>query len=183
MVQLGDHGVIVESLRRGSPNHAHYDGDFRATSGRVEHQVLRAEHPNRLVLFCDNQEKGACRHHECRGFCQDLIVLDELHGTCHNRPDFDVVRFESLSDDFLYNVGRRHEAELRIGILDEQAGRLLSFEQQRRLADRYISRNLHDPWRHHMGNHGGYEPCCLEGPVIVDRHGFETSPDLRLHDS
>jgi hypothetical protein len=42
---------------------------------------------------------------------------------------------------------------------------------------------LYDPWRHHMGNHGGYEPCCLEGLVIVDRHGFETSPDLRLHDS
>ncbi len=183
MVQLGDHGVVVESLGRGSSNHAHDDRDLRATSGRVEHQILGAEHPNRLVLFRDNQEKSACRQHECRGFCQDLIVLDELHWTCHNRSDFDVVRFESLSDDFLDNVGRRHEAELRIGILDEQAGRLLSFEQQRRLADRDVSRNLHDPWRHHVGYHSGYELCRLEGPVIVDRHGFETSPDLRLHDS
>ena len=135
MAQLSDHGVIVESLHRGSPDHTHHDWDHRAASGRREHEVLCTEHSNRLVVLGDDQERRTRRHHECRGLCQGLIVLDELHGACHDRPNFDVVRFEPLSDDFLHNVGRRHEAELHIGILHKQAGRLLSFEQQRRLTD------------------------------------------------
>jgi len=119
----------------------------------------------------------------CRGLCQGLIVLDELHRACHDRPDLDVVRFEPLSDDFLHNVGRRHEAEPRVGILHEQAGHLFSFKQQCRLTDGDVPWNLHNPWCHHMGNHSVYEMCRLAGPVIVVRHGFETSPDSRLRDS
>ena len=112
-----------------------------------------------------------------------FIVFDELHRACHDRPDLDVVLFEPLSDDFLYNVGRRHKAELRVGIFDEQAGRLFSVEQHCRLTHRDIPWNLHNSWCHHMGNHSGYEICCLEGLFTVVRHRIETSLDSRLHDS
>ena len=38
------------------------------------------------------------------------------------------MRFEPLRDDFLHNVGRRHEAELHVGILHQEARRLFPFE-------------------------------------------------------
>ena len=77
----------------------------------------------------------------------------------------------------------RHEAEPRVGILDEQAGHLFPFEQQCRLTDGDVPWNLHNSWSHHMRNHSGYEMYRLEGLVIVGRHGLETSSDSRLHDS
>ena len=181
MAQVSNHGIIVGSLRGGAPDYTHHDGDFRVPPGWAEHQVLRTEYPNRLVLLGDNQEGGACRHHQCRGLCQGLIVLDELHRSCHDRPDFDVVRFESLSNDFLHNVCRRHKAEPRIGILHEQAGRLFPFEQQSRLTHGDVSWNLHNPWCHHMGNHSVCEICRLEGLVIVVWHGFEPFPPLSAY--
>src|SRR5205823_4665583 len=100
-----------------------------------------------------------------------------------DRSDFDVVRLKPLSDDFPHNVGGRHEAEPRVGILDEQAGHLFPFEQQCRLTDGDVPWNLHNSWSHHMRNHSGYEMYRLEGLVIVGRHGLETSSDSRLHDS
>ena len=109
--------------------------------------------------------------------------FDELYRPCHDRPDFDVVRFEPLSNDLLHNVGRRHEAEPCIGILHEQAGRMFSFEQQSRFTHGNVPWNLHNSWCHHMGNHSVCEMCCLEGLVTVVRHGFETFPDSRLQDS
>ncbi len=73
---------------------------------------------------------------------------------------------EALRDDFFHDVVRRHETEDGIGLLYQEAGRVLPLKEQRRLADGNIAWNLHDPRCHHMGYHSWYDIEGLGGLFV-----------------
>lgn len=109
--------------------------DVRYASFWGKEQVSGGEDTDRLILFRDDEDRCPGRHHECRGFVHRSIVLDKLDRSCHDGPDFDVIRFEALRDDLFDNVGRRHESEPKLCIFDQEAGRSLAFQERCRFGD------------------------------------------------
>lgn len=83
-----------------------------------KNQISCGEDADRLILFRDDEDRCSGGHHERRGFLQRAIVLDELDRSRHDGSNFDVIRFEALRDDLFDDVGRRHESEARLRILD-----------------------------------------------------------------
>src|SRR6185437_3480269 len=130
-------------------------GDVRRASLWRKDQVLRGKDTDRLFLLRDDENRCSGGHHERRGLVHRSIILDELDWSCHDGPDFDVIRFETLRDDLFDNVGRRHESESRPRILNQKTGHSLALQERCCLGDRYIAWNLDNAWCHHMCNQYG----------------------------
>ena len=81
-------------------------------------KISRGEDADRLILFRDDEDRCSGGHHDRRGLVQRAIVLDELDRPRHDGSNFNVIRFEALRDDLFDDVGRRHESEARLRILD-----------------------------------------------------------------
>src|SRR6185437_9428098 len=126
--------------------------DVRRASFWRKDQISRGEDTDRLILFRHDEDRCPGGHHKCRGLIHRSIVLDELDRSCHDRPDFDVIRFETLRDNLFDDVGRRHESEPSLCIFDEEAGHSLAFQERCRLGDRYIAWNLNYAGCHHVCN-------------------------------
>lgn len=158
-----------------SLNDADGGGDVCDASLWRKDQVSGGEDADRLLLFRDDQDRCAGGNHECRGFIHRSIVLDKLDGSCHDGPDFDVIRFEALRDDLFDDVSRRHESESSLRIFDQEAGHSLAFQERCRFGDRYISWNLDYAWCHHVCNQHG---LVIRGVrlLIALVHHFSTRP-------
>ncbi len=108
-----------------------------------------------MILFRDDEDRCPGGHHECRRLIHRSIVLDKLDWSCHDGPDLNVIRFEALRNDLFDDVGRCHESETRLGILDQEAGHAFAFQKRRGFSNRDVSGHLDYAGCHHVCNQYG----------------------------
>ncbi len=175
MAELGNRREVLGS--HALPIHA-VDGcrNLRGTAFRRKDKIPRREDSNRLILLGDDEDGGSSRHHERRGISHRPIVLDKLNRSGHDGPNLDITRLKPLCDDFLDDVRRRHEPELRFGVFYEQAWHPFTLQQGRCFGHRHISGNLNHAWCHHMCDHGDRVILRLEILIILIQHSSARTP-------
>ncbi len=150
--------------------------DIRGAAFWGKDKVSRGEDSNRLLLLGDDEDRGAGRHHERCGVGHRPIVLDKLDWSAHDSPNLDIIRLKPLCDDFLDDVRRRHESELRFGVFHEQAGHLFTLQQRRGFSHRHVPGNLDHAGRHHVRDHGDRVFRSLEILIILIQHSSARTP-------
>ena len=101
-------------------------------------------------MFRDDEQGNPCGNHGGGCILDWSVEFDGLHRSGHDAAGLYVIWIESLRHDFMDDVGRGHDADAALGVLDQQAGDPLLMHEQSGLADRDISGDLYDARGYHV---------------------------------